>query len=294
MLAPTRCTARCSTAAEACPGWRPPRRDGGRARSATKHRAAVTTLRSARANPPESAEDGAAACDRRDMSPIEQPPPAIWTAPVTPVRIAREFRPVAPYAPGGHRGIDLAASAGQPVRSPCDGVVVFRGAVAGGPPTLTVRCATLRATVQRVRPSVGRGATVDAGGVVGSATGAAIDLSARRDDGSYLDPASLLQRPERRIPPAVVRPRPASPTVRAQHPAQVADRALVTPNRGSEAAFRAGSARGAVRPAVDAPLGVVGAVAGGAALLALGLAAARRRRPGRRQPSRALPARVQR
>lgn len=224
------------------------------------------------------------------MSPISQPPPVVWTAPVSPMRIVREYRPVAPYAAGGHRGIDLRARPGQPVRSPCRGIVAFRGAVAGGPPTVTIRCGKLRATVQRVRPSVVRGAAVVSGGAIGSAAGEAVDLSARESDGTYLDPAALLRRSEPHAPPVAVPRRPGAPTRRTHLPARVVDRALVTP-RGAPAPSWGRVEDGA---SADVPLGVVGTGVAASAMVALALGAARRRHGGPRQAPRALPARVQR
>lgn len=252
--------------------------------------ASVTTLRSGRANPPRSAGDGPLACDGRAMSPIAEPPPAIWNAPVTPLRVVRAFRPGTPYAAGGHRGIDLRARPGAPVRAPCGGVVTFRGAVGGGPPTVTIRCGALRATLQRVRPTVVRGEAVVAGATVGVAADAAVDLSARQADDTYLDPAALLTPASPRVPPALGPRRPSMPTPRAQHPARVADRALVTP----EGAPSASAARPTVAAAVDRPLGLVGAALAASSIIALTLTAVRHGRRGPGRAARALRPRAQR
>ena len=57
--------------------------------------------------------------------------PTIEVAPVAPVRVVAPFvRPATEYGPG-HRGVDLAASRGQLLRSPITGTVVFAGRVAG-------------------------------------------------------------------------------------------------------------------------------------------------------------------
>lgn len=63
---------------------------------------------------------------------IRSPAAAGWDWPVEPpVRLTEPFRaPPTPYA-AGHRGIDLAASPGTPVRAAADGVVAFAGPVAG-------------------------------------------------------------------------------------------------------------------------------------------------------------------
>lgn len=258
----------------------------GRRRDVTAVTAGVTKVRSLRANRSRFARDERAACDGRAMSPIAAPPPAIWSAPVSPLHVTRAFRPGAPYAAGGHRGIDLRARAGATIRTPCAGAVTFRGSVAGGPPTVTIRCGDLRATLQRVRPLVGRGAAVSAGGPVGVATGRAVDLSARRADGTYVDPARLLRVPGPRLPPAVAPRRPTPPRVWAQHPANVVDRALVTSKPAPRTVAEART--------VDAPLGLAGAALAGGALVALTLGAVRRRRRGAGRAAHILRLRLQR
>lgn len=238
----------------------------------------------------EFAGEAQTACKGRLVSPIAEPPPAIWHAPIAPIRVTRTFRPGAPYTAGGHRGIDLRAEPGQVVRAPCDGVVTFRGAVAGGPPTVTLRCGTLRATLQRVRPSLSVGQAVDAGDRIGRSSGHAIDLSARRADDAYLDPAELLRGADRRVAPPMTTRRPSAPTPRAQHPAQLADRALVTPRSAPADAVPARP-----RPAaVDLELGLAGTALAVAALLALAVRTTRRRRAGRGVPAQVLRPRVQR
>ncbi len=211
-------------------------------------------------------------------------PPPPWHAPVSPVAIVRAYREVPPFLPGGHRGIDLRAIPGGAVRAPCAGRVSFRGAVAGGPPTITIDCGALRATLQRVAPAVGLGEAVGRGARIGSATEAALDLSARRADGSYLDPATLLAVHRSPGSPVVTRrtgrprsPRPGLPKLRASRPAKIADRALVNAV-GPRQATGAAPASAAPSPRVDRPLGLAGSALAALVLLASAVAAWRGRR----------------
>ncbi len=232
--------------------------------------------------------------------------PARWMPPVAPVEVERRFREVAPYAAGGHRGIDLAAAPGSAVRAPCRGVVTFRGRVAGGAPTLTVDCGHLRATLQRVEPSVGVRAQVRAGAVIGAATGDAVDLSARRGDGSYLDPLALLRAaPPRTVPPFAGRPhtleRRTPPRLR---PAHLPAGSLISPAGSDSAAWhgprpgrrsvpsqvaesRPSRATPATPPSVDRWLASAAGAAMACSVLA-GLAAAMTTQQGRRRRRRLM------
>jgi murein DD-endopeptidase MepM/ murein hydrolase activator NlpD len=103
-----------------------------------------------------------------------------------------------PFAPG-HRGIDVAASIGSPVRASADGVVSFAGSVAGNR-TVTVDhgegLLTTYSFLEELR--VAQGATVSLGTIVGTVgrghnngePRSHVHLSARRD-GVYFDPLEL-------------------------------------------------------------------------------------------------------
>lgn len=142
------------------------------------------------------------------------------------------------YARGQHRGVDLAAPPGAPVRAACGGRVSFAGRVPGGGRTVSVRCGRLVATYQHLGGvAVRRGQAVVAGTALGAAgrsgrprTGRVhVHLGARvAATGRYVDPLSLLGRrspgfpalaPPRRpsVPPGGLgpAPRPASPSPRA-------------------------------------------------------------------------------
>ena len=138
--------------------------------------------------------------------PLPPPPPpaALVVRPFDP--------PVDPYA-AGHRGLDLAAAAGAPVRSLTAGRVRFAGQVAGIPVVTIGLSDDRRVTYQPVAASVRPGDEVARGSVlglvpIGSATEGhcartCLHVGLLRGD-TYLDPTALLSvRPE----PAVLKPR---------------------------------------------------------------------------------------
>lgn len=97
------------------------------------------------------------------------------------------------YGPG-HRGVDLAAPLGSPVRAPASGWITFAGRVVDAT-WVTIDHGLVRTTVgplQTVR--VGRGALVARGQVVGTSGHAhghpAVHWSARRGD-TYVDPLGV-------------------------------------------------------------------------------------------------------
>ncbi|MCX5385974.1 M23 family metallopeptidase [Streptomyces sp. NBC_00083] len=97
---------------------------------------------------------------------------AAW--PVLPPVVVHPWAPPAtPYGPG-HRGVDLAAPAGTPVRAAASGRVTFAGQVAGrGVLTITLpgpASPPLRTTYEPVRPLLPVGTSVTAGQVVATTT----------------------------------------------------------------------------------------------------------------------------
>jgi hypothetical protein len=142
-----------------------------------------------------------------------------------------------PYAGGQHRGIDIGAPAGAPVRAPAAGTVSFSGSVPGGGRTLTIATADgYSATLVHLGVVlVSSGAAVSEGDVVGSIgpSGTAelaepyVHFGIRRasDPNGYLDPLTVL--PPAAAPPAdspqVDVPAPAtSAGAVAPHPQAVA------------------------------------------------------------------------
>ncbi|MGY1825151.1 M23 family metallopeptidase [Blastococcus sp. SYSU DS0541] len=136
-------------------------------------------------------------------------PEPLWSAPLPgePV-VTRPFEPPPHRYGPGHRGVDLAAAPGSPVRAAGDGVVVFAGMVAGRPVVSVDHAGGLRTTYEPVTPSVGTGRSVVRGARLGvllaghdeCPVAACLHWGARRGE-VYLDPMSLLRPPRVRLLP---------------------------------------------------------------------------------------------
>jgi murein DD-endopeptidase MepM/ murein hydrolase activator NlpD len=70
----------------------------------------------------------------------------------------------------GHRGVDLAASVGQEVLSPADGVVVWSGAVVDRGVVVVATAAGLRSTLEPVQGLMPVGTLVTRGEPIGTVT----------------------------------------------------------------------------------------------------------------------------
>ncbi|MFD7707597.1 murein hydrolase activator EnvC family protein [Streptomyces sp. NPDC059785] len=125
----------------------------------------------------------------------------VWPVGVRP-RVVRGWEPPATAYGRGHRGVDLAAAPGTPVRAVAPGRVSFAGRVAGRG-TVSVELSgtgepPLRTTYTPVRASVRKGATVAAGDILGTLEPAASHCPASclhwglLRGRTYLDPLSLL------------------------------------------------------------------------------------------------------
>ena len=116
-----------------------------------------------------------------------------WLRPV-PGEVARTFHYArgAPFTPGAHRGVDLAAPPGTAVRSACAGRVVHAGRVAGRG-VVSVRCGARRVAHLPVRSiGVRAGARVRAGASIGTLAaghgGLHLGVRAEGDPFGYVDP----------------------------------------------------------------------------------------------------------
>ncbi|MFF3467832.1 murein hydrolase activator EnvC family protein [Streptomyces sp. NPDC001984] len=121
-----------------------------------------------------------------------------WPVGSHPVVVRGWDPPATPYG-RGHRGVDLGARSGTPVRAVAPGRVSFAGRLAGrGVVSVELTGTDLRTTYEPVTASVKKGDEVEAGQVVGvvEATGAhcggmCVHWGLLRDE-TYLDPLSLL------------------------------------------------------------------------------------------------------
>lgn len=126
------------------------------------------------------------------------PRPVVAYEPPLPGRVLRRFEPPSEPWAVGHRGTDLAAVRGDPVRSAADGVVAFVGVVArerwlsvDHPDGVRTSYGPLDEVAVRAGSTVRRGdviATVDAG----HHPLGALHWGARRR-GTYIDPLALLE-----------------------------------------------------------------------------------------------------
>ncbi|MET9774954.1 M23 family metallopeptidase [Streptomyces sp. NPDC006367] len=138
--------------------------------------------------------------------PLREPAPAVpalarvWPVGSRPAVLRGWEPPASPYGPG-HRGVDLAAPAGTPVRAVAAGRVSFAGRVAGRGVVSLELSGTgeppLRTTYEPVTASVEKGEEIAAGEVLGTvgASGShctgCLHWGLLRGD-VYLDPLSLL------------------------------------------------------------------------------------------------------
>jgi len=155
-------------------------------------------------------EAGTTAEATSTSAPPESRPPSgtVWVPPLD--RLPDALGVLAPFDPPehdwlpGHRGVDLAATTGEVVRSPAPGVVTFAGPVAGRDVLVVTHDDGLRTSLEPVSGSTARGARVAAGSVVGTvqATGGdgvhgghcaavCVHWGVRRGE-RYVDPLALL------------------------------------------------------------------------------------------------------
>ena len=182
-----------------------------------------------------------------------------------PVLQAFVFDPAHPYAGGQHRGIDIGAATGDPVRAPAGGVVSFAGTTPGNGLTLSVRTADgytvslthLGSLEPHAGASVAEGDTVGTVGPSGTPELAVpyvhLGIRTTADPNGYVDPQSLL--PVREAPPPALPPTLAgTPVVPEPTPAEPALPAAAAGRPGAGAGGRAPAPPAPVPRAAPAPL----------------------------------------
>ncbi|MGO4782596.1 M23 family metallopeptidase [Cryobacterium sp. W22_MBD10_FK3] len=130
--------------------------------------------------------------------PAQEAVQSAWSWPVGPPRdLVRPFEAPASRYGAGHRGIDLVAAEGHPVRSPADGVVTFVGTVVDRPVLSIQHGNDLVSSFEPVTATVSEGERVRAGQVIGivaagaHCTGRCVHFGVRRH-GQYVSPTLFL------------------------------------------------------------------------------------------------------
>jgi len=122
----------------------------------------------------------------------------LWEPPLDPLRVAAVYElPDGPYR-AGHRGIDLSAQRGTPVRAPGAGTVSFSGRVVDRP-VLSIRLdARTVVSFEPLSSELSEGDTVQRGDVIGVIAagghcgGTCLHLGVRVD-GAYVNPLRFLR-----------------------------------------------------------------------------------------------------
>ena len=168
------------------------------------------------------------------------------------------------YEAGQHRGIDIGAAAGEPVRAPAAGTVSFAGPVPAGGRALTIQTADGYAVtlLQLGAVAVARGASVAEGEVVGQVgesedavtTAPHVHLGIRvaAEPNGYVDPALLLPA---RTPLAAPEQAPARTPLVAPEPAPVSSPEPAPPSPAAVEPLPAAAASAPVVAATPAEAG---------------------------------------
>ena len=149
-----------------------------------------------------AAPSAAPAADRRA-------PHSAYTWPTGgPAAVLEGFDPPAVVWGSGHRGVDLALTAGSPVLAAGDGTVVFAGMVAGRPVVSIDHADGIRTTYEPVEAVVSAGEAVGRGQVIGTLVAGhrsdgvdALHWGARTGPKTYINPLRLLDPPIIRLKP---------------------------------------------------------------------------------------------
>lgn len=121
----------------------------------------------------------------------------VWRPPIAgPITVVRAFDPPARRWLPGHRGVDLKAKEGTPVRSAGPGVVVFAGDLAGRPVVSIEHAPGVRTTYEPVAAGVAVGTRVRGGRTIGHVVSSAAHRNrlhwGLKVRGRYINPLFLL------------------------------------------------------------------------------------------------------
>lgn len=216
----------------------------------------------------------------------------------SPLRVLRGFAPPARPWLAGNRGVDLAASTGEPVFAAGAGTVLYAGLLAGRG-VISVDHGGLRTTYEPVDPLVSVGAAVSAGQLIARVSavadtcgppGTCLHWGAIRD-GAYIDPMSLLPGPsavrllpiwsDTLNPSANTAPSPTTeaPVEHAPNAGKSnTERAFLTPNAVAAPGRTPAPSTGPRRGSPAGAIGKAAPLAGGAGAAIFGLVSLRRPR----------------
>lgn len=128
---------------------------------------------------------------------LETPSIGVWPLDPQPEVVSGFDPPLSTYG-SGHRGVDLAGTAGQDVRAAAGGRVTYAGSLAGRG-VVVVSHGTTRTTYEPVEPGVARGSIVSAGAVIGTLQSFGSHCAPRVclhwgliEGETYLDPLTLV------------------------------------------------------------------------------------------------------
>lgn len=238
-----------------------------------------------------------------EASPSPSPADGFLAPLPLPLTVLRGFDPPGQPWLAGNRGVDLAATTGEPVVAAADGVVLYAGLLAGRG-VISISHGDIRTTYEPVDPVVARNASVRRGEVIAHVSGVAdgcgppggcLHWGAIRG-GGYLDPLALVAAPRVRLLPVWTDGLPTSaPQAAATEAATATPPSGASPAGSAGLDAAAGSAGSAAaptptstttrRPAFGAaPTAAVAGAAISGVGLAVGMAAHRRARSPRPRP----------
>jgi murein DD-endopeptidase MepM/ murein hydrolase activator NlpD len=152
------------------------------------------------ATPDDTMKNGGAGPNGAELGAGEPPRPGGWVWPVA-GELLRGFEPPSSAWGRGHRGVDLAASPGDKVRTAGRGVVSWAGRVAGRGVVTVTHDGGLRTTYEPVTSQAAVGTRVDAGAAIGVLEPRAGHCGSRSclhwgllSGRTYLDPLALVRR----------------------------------------------------------------------------------------------------